>query len=153
MRQVLRNIFGPVNLDIPKHNPRYPLRASRRGAKEEKSNATKTLIGRHDEYDFLASWSTYPNACSDLNASTISDLIDDGLVLWGSDVVKRRDDAVFSLHRPKEEFHEDYIPLSEFDEEGVVVLEQGGTINHVREADFASNTGAVSEESAVEELV
>ncbi|TDL29646.1 hypothetical protein BD410DRAFT_33941 [Rickenella mellea] len=88
---VLRNIFGPVNLDVPKHNARYPLRNSRRIGEKEARMEAKSHAGPPDEYDFLGSYATYPIACSDLENAYVSDKVDAGLVLWPGKPTTRKD--------------------------------------------------------------
>jgi hypothetical protein len=86
---VLRNIFGPVNLEIKRQNAAVPLR-SLRGAMESEDSLTATppSVG-YDEYDFLkpiSSSSSKVPYFDDLPSEAVSQLIHAGLVFWGPEI-------------------------------------------------------------------
>lgn len=79
--EVLRNIFGPVNLEVKRQNAAVPLR-SLRGTMDKEDSLT--TIG-HDEYDFLKPMSSSSSKVpyfDDLPSEEVSQLIHTGLVFW-----------------------------------------------------------------------
>lgn len=81
--QVLRNIFGPVNLGPKKHRAAVPLHRARRAAGDDNS---APIDLRHDEYDFLAfnvsrSSAKVPHF-GDLPSLDVSNMVQNGLILW-----------------------------------------------------------------------
>lgn len=71
--RVLKRIFGPVNLDIPRSNARFPLRAA-----QQHQNAT-VQPKKHDEFDFLSASRSRP--FSDIPASFISDIVEANVLM------------------------------------------------------------------------
>lgn len=84
--QVLRNIFGPVNLEVKRQNAAVPLRSIRGAIDGEDSvTATPPSVG-YDEYDFLKPISPPSSKVpyfDDLPSEAVSQLIHAGLVFWG----------------------------------------------------------------------
>jgi hypothetical protein len=80
---VLRNIFGPVNLEVKRQNAAVPLRSLRAVDREDSATATPPGIG-HDEYDFLKPISSSSKVpyFDDLPSEAVSQLIHTGLVFW-----------------------------------------------------------------------
>jgi len=73
--RVLKRIYGPVNLDLPRLNARYPLRAA-----QQHQNASITVQPkRHDEFDFLSASPSRP--FSDIPASWVSDIIEANVLM------------------------------------------------------------------------
>jgi hypothetical protein len=93
--QVLRNIFGPVSLEVKRPNAAVPLR-SVRGQIDREDSTLQTIA--NDEYDFLRpkSPSSTPKVrFDDLPSAAVSRLVHGGLVLWGPEVdVKEEPDLL-----------------------------------------------------------
>ena len=83
MFQVLRNIFGPVSLEVKRQNAAVPLRRAR-GVTDGEDSVTQTIA--NDEYDFLRpkSPSSTPKArFNDIPSAAVSRLVHAGVVFWG----------------------------------------------------------------------
>lgn len=99
--QVLRNIFGPVSLEVKRPNAAVPLR-SVRGQIDREDSTSQTII-TNDEYDFLRpkSPSSTPKArFDDLPSATVSRLVHGGLVLWGPAVSVKEEPDPLEVVKP-----------------------------------------------------
>ncbi|KAH8118663.1 hypothetical protein DFH11DRAFT_1540791 [Phellopilus nigrolimitatus] len=80
---VVKNMFGAVNLGMPKHDARYPLRGGRRREDVKQDGGERKQAGDwHDKFDFMEPWSaTYPSSCEDLESFKVTESLHNGLLL------------------------------------------------------------------------
>ncbi|KLO19934.1 hypothetical protein SCHPADRAFT_898500 [Schizopora paradoxa] len=74
--KILRKIYGPVNLNVPRSNARYPMR----GAQQQQQAYVQSK--RHDEFDFLATpSSSQSRSFADIPTSFISEIIERSILM------------------------------------------------------------------------
>lgn len=71
--KIFKKIYGPVNLNVPRLNARYPMRAA------QQHQVATLQPKRHDEFDFLSASPSKPFA--DIPASAVSDIIEANVLM------------------------------------------------------------------------